>query len=320
MLKYSVKRIMSLLPVAILISIILFSLVKAMPGDPVALQVPPGTKNYYEVYAAIEKKMGFDQDVPVQYVKWISNFVQGDMGYSTIYKKSVNEVIATPLKNTVALNLVATSLSLILSIIIGIKSAVKKGKFYDKFWQVTSLVAQSLPTFFIGICLIFIFAFKLKLLPSVGMPQSSLKGMEYLVGWLRSMLLPMTALAITSLAGTIRYVRNAMLDVMSQDFIRTARSKGLSEKTVIYSHAFRNALIPVVTIVIGSIAGLFGGAIITEKLFQWNGLGYVLIQAITGRDFWLVISINMFYAIITLIANFATDLAYAVVDPRVRLG
>ncbi len=317
MLKYIFKRILSLIPVVFIISLILFGLNKAMPGDPVALMISPSTKpeNYEAVYQATYEKLGLDKSLPEQYVIWVKNIATGNLGESTSYRKPVKDVIAVPLKNSIILNSFVLLFSLTISIIAGIRSAIHKNKFEDKFWQVFSLFGMSVPTFFIGLCLIYVFALKLRWLPAGGMPIDS----GDLLSWLRYLALPVATLVIVSLAGTIRYVRNAMLDSLSQDYIRTARSKGLSEKVVIYSHAFRNALIPVVTIVIGSIGALFTGSMITEQVFAWNGLGLVLVKALGQRDFMVVITMNLFYAVVYLVTNFVADLTYALVDPRIKL-
>lgn len=317
MIKYSIKRIFSLIPVIFAISLILFGLTKLMPGDQVAMMIPPTTRpeQYEAVYEQIEIKLGLDKSVPVQYVTWMKNMATGDMGYSTVYNRPVNAVIANPLRNTVILNFFVLLFSLTISILAGIRSAMKKGSITDQFWQLFSLLGMSVPSFFIALCLIFLFAFTLKWLPSGGMPINQ----ESFLEWCRYLVLPVITLTIMSLAGTIRYVRNAMLDVLSQDYIRTARSKGLSEKVVIYSHAFRNALIPVVTIVIAQIGGLFSGSMITEQVFAWDGLGRVLVTALNRRDSMLVISLNLFYVVIFLASNFLCDITYALVDPRIKL-
>lgn len=317
MIKYCIKRIISLIPVVFFISVLLFGLMKLMPGDPVALSMPTNVRpEYYaETYAAIEKKMGLDQPIPVQYVNWVKNTVSGDLGQSLTYKDEVKNVIAKPMKNTVLLNFFVLLFSLSISIFAGIRSAVKKGKLLDQFWQIFSLFGMSVPSFFIALCLIYLFAFQWKLLPSGGMPIHTSEIME----WVKHMILPVLTLTIMNLASTIRYVRNAMLEALSEDYVRTARSKGLSEKVIIYSHAFRNALIPIVTVVIIQIATLFSGSMIMEQVFTWDGLGYVLITALNRRDFMLVIALNMFYAVIYLVSNFVCDIVYALVDPRIKL-
>ncbi len=323
MFRYIGKRIMSLIPVVIVISIVLFSFVKMMPGDPVQAMMNPDIKDpaeYERVYNEIEESLGLDKSLPEQYVRWVSNTLSGDLGYSTSMNKPVKDVIATPLKNSIGLNIVSITLAFIISIVVGIKSAVDRGKFFDKFWQVFSLIGMSMPTLLISIILIYIFAIKLGWFPTGGMPLAgSSSGIRYLGEWLHYAALPIATLTIGSFASTIRYVRNAMLEVLSSDYIRTARAKGLSRKVIIYQHAFRNALIPVVTVVAGSIAGIFGGAAITERIFSWNGIGNVLISGVTSRDFMLILSMNMFYAILSLVSNIVMDIGYALVDPRVKL-
>lgn len=263
----------------------------------------------------ITKQLGLDKSLPEQYVAWIGNVAQGELGFSSWKNDDVKNVIANPLKNTVILNFFVLIFSLTISITAGIRSAVKKNSFVDQFWQVFSLICMSVPTFFIGLCLVFVFALRLGWLPSNGMPVDG----SGLGEWVRFLVLPVVTLTITSLASTVRYVRNAMLDALSQDYIRTARSKGLSEKVVVYSHAFRNALIPIVTVVIAQIGTLFGGSMITESVFVWDGMGSTLLTALNRRDFYLVIAMNMFYAVVYLISNFIADLTYALVDPRIKL-
>lgn len=317
MIKYSIKRILSLIPVIFVISVILFGLTKIMPGNPADMMIPLNTKPEARetLKKEIEKELGLDQPLPVQYVAWVKNVAQGDLGYSSWKNDEVKNVIADPLKNTVLLNFFVLLFSLTISILAGIRSAIKKNSFIDQFWQVFSLVGMSVPTFFIGLCLIYVFAIKLRWLPSNGMPMDG----GNIGSWVYYMVLPVVTLTVTSLASTIRYVRNAMLEALSQDYIRTARSKGLSEKVVIYSHAFRNALIPIVTVVMAQIGTLFSGSMITESVFVWDGLGSVLITALNRRDSMLVIALNMFYAVVYLASNFIADLTYALVDPRIKL-
>lgn len=323
MLKYMLKRLASLVPVVIIISIMLFSLVKMMPGDPVLGMINPDIKDpqeYKEAYAAIEKRLGLDQPLPIQYFKWVSNTLQGDLGISTSMNKPVIDVVADPLKNTILISFISLTITFVISIVVGIKSAVNRGKAFDKFWQVFSLVGMSMPTLLISILLIYFFAIKLKIFPTGGMPiTGATTGLALIPEWFSYATLPIITLTIGSFATTIRYVRNAMIEVLSSDYIRTAKAKGLSNKVIIYQHAFRNALIPVVTILAGSIVGLFGGAAITERIFSWNGIGNVIVSAVSGRDFMLVLAMNMMFAVISLASNIIMDIGYAFVDPRVKL-
>lgn len=318
MVKYILKRLLNLIPVLIIISILLFGISKLMPGDPVLLLMPQegnfSTEQRQEMYDQIEEKYGYDESIPVQYINWVGRVLTGDLGESTTYRRPVTQVIQTPLKNTLILNIGVTIISFILSVIIGIKSAVNPGGGFDKFFQVFSLIGISLPTFFFGIILIYIFALKLGWFPPGGMPRS-----EGLIPWLKILVLPTATLTIGSLASTSRYVRTAMIDALSQDYIRTARSKGLSEKTVVYSHAFRNALIPVITVVTWNIVGLLSGSAITEQVFSYEGIGQYLIESVTKQDYNLLMALNMLYALLSVLGNLLMDIGYSLVDPRVRL-
>lgn len=318
MIKYCIKRILYIIPVLFVISVLLFGISKAMPGDPVTSMIH-GVKaeNYDKMYDYWTERLGLDKSLPEQYVAWITNLASGELGYSTSYSKDVVNVIKDPFVNTVSLNVFVLFFSLSISIYAGIRCAVKKGTFEDRFWQVFSITGRSVPAFFVALCLIYFFSIKLGWLPIGGMPVF-LNGFNF-SEWIRYLILPVTTLTVISLAGTIQYVRNAMLEAINQDYIRTARSKGLKEKVVIYSHAFRNALIPVVTIVIGSIGTLFTGSMITESVFGWEGLGKVLIKALNDRDTMLIVVMNFFYAFIYIATNFIADLLYAVVDPRIKL-
>lgn len=322
MFKYIVKRIISLIPVALIISVLLFSLTKSMPGDPILAMQPDSIKDpilIQEWYDRTVAEYGYDKPIPVQYVKWAGRMLKGDLGVSTTFKRPVSLVIKEPLRNSIILNIVSLLLSFLIAIPVGIHSAVKRGSKFDNFWQVFTLIGLSVPTFFIAMILIFTFAIKLQILPIGSMPSVGTGGIGYVFRYARHLVLPVLTLAIGNLASTTRYVRNAMIDVLNQDYIRTARSKGLSSKVVIYRHAFRNALIPIVTLIAGSLVSVFGGSMITESIFAWNGIGYVLQMAIVNKDYNIVLAMNMFYAVLALLANLLMDLGYALVDPRVKL-
>ena len=322
MLRYIIKRILILIPVLIAITIMLFGINKLMPGDPVRAMLPTSLKaEQYEVaYTAMREKLGLDKSLPEQYFRWVANLLQGDFGWSSKNNRPVAEVVAEPIRNTVILNVGVIILELLIAIPVGIKCAVKRGKFYDNFWQVFSLITWSMPSFFIALCLLFVFAARLGWLPFGGMPNSSLtSGWAYYSDWLRHLVLPVVVLSLISIASSIRIVRNAMIDALSQDYIRTARAKGLKEKTVIYSHAFRNALIPVSTVVVATVFTLFAGSTITETVFAWNGIGKVLIDAINARDTMLVTTMNTFFALISVTGVLVSDITYGLIDPRIRL-
>jgi len=294
-----------------------------MPGDPVRAMLPTTLKEeqYEAAYNNMYKKLGLDKSLPEQYVRWIANLFSGDFGYSTMYNKPVKDAVAEPLKNTIILNVFVNFFYLLISIPIGIKCATKRGSLFDNAWSVFSLVTYSIPSFFLALSLIYIFGIKLGWLPMGGMPNSSiLSGWDLAVAWMRHLALPVTTLTIISIASAIRYVKNAMIDALSQDYIRTARSKGLSNKVVIYSHAFRNALIPVSYIIVGTLFSLFSGSTITESVFQYNGIGKLMIAAVNQRDTQMVITMNLFFSIVSVTAVLVSDIIYGLVDPRVKLS
>lgn len=325
MIKYILKRLLNMVPVVIIISIILFGILKLVPTDPVEMMMPQGPGAFKTQaqrqahYNFLEKKMGFDKSLPVQYVKWVERTLKGDFGLSLQRNEPVKKMIGLPLRNTFILNIFSTFISFTLSIFIGIRSAVRRGSFYDRFWQIFTLIGISLPTFFTAMMLIMLFCYKLGWLPSPGMPNSlQIAEMGMVRAWAQYLVLPTITLTIGSLASTSRYVRNSMLDALSQDYIRTARSKGLSERVVIYRHAFRNAMIPVVTVMAWAIVGMFGGAAITETIFAYYGIGKVLVDAVRAMDYNVVLTLNMFYALLMLLGNLLMDIGYGLVDPRIR--
>ncbi|WP_073998717.1 ABC transporter permease [Anaerococcus urinomassiliensis] len=318
MLRYIVKRILNLIPVAIIISILLFTFSKAMPGDPIKAMMPQGTRmtkaQEEQLYETLSERYGLNKSYPEQYVRWLGRTLKGDFGESIRVRRDVKEYLKEPLKNTIFLNIGSTIISFVLSILIGIRSATHRGGVFDRLFQTLTLVGLSIPVFFIGLIAIYIFAFKLKWLPANGMPRTN----EF-KEWVRYLTLPTLTLTIGSLAGLSRYVRNSMLDALNEDYIRTARSKGLKEKTVVYSHAFRNALIPVVTALTWAVLGMFSGSAITERIFSYRGIGNELISAVMAQDYNIILALSMFYAILTLLGNLIMDIAYALVDPRVKL-
>jgi peptide/nickel transport system permease protein len=319
MLKYIGRRLLDLIPVVLIISILIFGIIKAAPGDGVGANLDP--RSTPEQKAAERARLGLDKPVPVQYWNWLKRSVRGDFGNSTIYKMPVKNVIPKFIWNTFVLNVVVYIFAFLISIPVGITCAVKQYSATDNFWTVFSVIGISMPTFFFGLLLIYGFAVKLDLFPISGMVTAGSKA----VGFARAkeilyhMVLPGIVLIIGSLASLVRYTRTSMLEVINQDYIRTARSKGLEEKVVIYKHAFRNALIPIITIVGFTIPGLFSGAVMLETVFGWPGIGKILIDAVQLRDYNLMMALDMFFALLTLLGNLLADIGYAIVDPRIRV-
>lgn len=321
MFKYIIKRLIHMIPVILIISIVLFGMMKMMPGDPVKTYLGASRKVTPEMHARVTEKLGLNKPIYVQYGIWLKGALSGDFGESVRYKKPVGEIVGQFIWNSFILNIAEFFLVFSICIPLGIICAVKQYSKTDNFWTVFSLFGVSMPTFFFGLVLIYIFSVKLKFLPISGMvtPGTKYTGLAYVIDVIKHMILPLTVLCIGGMASTIRFVRNSMLEVINQDYIRTARSKGLNERVVIYKHAFRNALIPVVTLIGWSIPVLFSGAIIIEKIFVWPGLGTVLHGALMQRDYSLVMAMNMFLTMLMLAGNLLQDVGYALVDPRVKV-
>lgn len=309
-----------MIPVLFIISLVLFGMVKSMPGDPLNAYVGQGVEITAEKREQLREMLGLNDSLPVQYVKWAKRMAVGDFGESLTYKRPVREVIRPFIWNSFILNVGGFLLAFFISVPIGIITAVKKYSLFDNFWTVSSLVGVCMPSFFFALMIISLFAVKLSLFPMNGMvtPGKDAQGAAYAMDVLKHMVLPVAVVTLGSLASLVRYVRNAMLEVIKQDYIRTARSKGLNEKIVIYKHAFRNALIPVVTLIGFYIPALFGGSTILETIFVWPGIGKELYSGVMSRDYNMVMALNMFFALLTLLGNLMADIGYALVDPRVK--
>lgn len=337
MAKYILKRLAYVLVVALLLSFILYMVYNWIDVDQAQLILDSQKTQlmkdgrYDEVYQAMRHKMALDEPLFMRYLYWMglapwdgqfNGLLQGNLGYSYNYKANVVELIGEPLKNTVFINIFATILALGITIPLGIFCAVKKGSKRDTAVQVGSIVGYSIPTFIIAIVFIWLFAVILKIFPVSGMgtPNANYTGFRAFLDKLYYMGLPLIVMTFCSLGGMTRYVRSSMIEALSMDCVRTARAKGLKEKVVIYSHAWRNALIPVVTLVIGWFLGIFSGSLVVEQMFGLNGLGKFYITAINTKDFEVALALQMFYVVLGLVGNLIIDLAYGLVDPRVRVN
>ena len=325
MLKYIFKRILHLIPVIFLISVILFSLIQLMPGDPVNAYLGVGSNVSAAQQQQIREKLGLDQPAYVQYVKWAGRTLTGDLGRSMKHRKPVTEVIGTFIGNSFILNVFAMIFAFGIAIPAGIKSAVKKYGLFDNTFTVFTFMGVSMPSFFFALILVFFVAVPLPFIPLSGMRDTmmSVRGYPSFLAEVfdvgRHMILPVIVLTILSLASLTRYVRNSVIEVINQDYIRTARSKGLKEKVVIYKHAFRNALLPLITILGMWIPRLFAGSVLLETVFLWPGVGRILYQSIVDRDTTMLMAANMFYALLRVSGNLLADVSYGLADPRVRI-
>lgn len=318
---YIIKRLIMMIPVLLIMSFVIFLVINLMPGDPVNMYLNPETmgnmtpQEIESLRAYWEAKLGVHDPFFVKFGKWWLTILQGDYGISVIKNAPVSDFIGAHIFNTFKLNIFGFILAFLLAILIGITSAVKRNSFFDKFFTVFSIIGISLPSFFIAMLLLFVFSIVLRILPISGMadPLGFRPSFMYYI-------LPITVIVVTSLASLLRYVRNAMLEVLKQDYIRTARAKGLKDKVVIYRHAFRNALIPVITLMGFYIPAIFGGSIIVEKIFVWPGIGFLLNEAYSFKDRAIITSVSLFFAVLTLLGNLFMDVGYGIADPRVRLG
>lgn len=321
--RWLVKRLIYIVFVFFIISILMFAIYKALPGDPVKMMMSDNVKPevYQQQYDTIRKQLGLDQPVPVQYVKWITNMLRGDFGYSTEYRRAVKDVIGVPMRNTVLLNLFSMVVVFLIAVPLGITQAVKKNSIFDKVVQVITIVGYSVPSFVIALLAIYVFAIRIPVFPISGVKTAGFEGtgIAAFLDAAKHMVLPVLVMSVGGIGSIARYVRASMIDALRMDYIKTARSKGLREKVVIYVHAFRNALIPIVTVTTWWLIGLFGGSIVIESIFLWDGLGKMMISGLNQRDFSVVLAMQMFYVILSLLGNVIMDIAYTLVDPRVRL-
>ena len=338
--KYILKRLGYMVVVALILSLLMFLVYTMIPYDRAVVEIdaykaslknnPNAAELYEQKLAEKRHELGTDQNVLVRYLGWVGavpingnyqGLLQGDFGYSYTYDRPAIEVLKTPMKNTVFINIFATILGLGITIPLGIFCAVHRGSKRDTAVQVATIVGYSIPVFITAIVFIWLFAIILGWFPVSGMktPGSNYTGMKRILDELYYMSLPLIVMTFTSLGGMTRYVRASMSEALSLDCIRTARAKGVREKVVIYSHAWRNALLPVITIIISWFTSLLGGWVMLETMFGLNGIGKLMILGLTQQDYQMVLAMQMIYVIIALLGRLLTDLSYGLVDPRVRV-
>lgn len=313
MLKYIIKRILIAIPVLIGITIIDYAIM-CLAGSP--LEMLQGPRISEAAVEAREVALGLDQPVYIQYFVWLKQLLQGNMGYSIKNYQSVSEMIVSHLGPTLLLMGVSLLVSIAIAVPAGIFSATHQYSKRDYTVVTLSFVGTSIPGFFLSLLLIYVFTVKLGLLPSSGMTSLGTDGGAADVA--KHMVMPVLVLA-TSMAGTnIRYIRSAVLEILQQDYLRTARAKGIGNFKVINKHALRNALISIVTVIGMEIPVLFGGAVIIEQVFSWPGLGLMTMSAIINRDYPVIMGVCLLSAVVVLLANLITDILYAVVDPTIQ--
>ena len=305
MVKYIIRRLIAMIPVVIGITFLVFMIMQLAPGDPVRMIL--GDSAEPEAIEAMREEMGLNDPVLVQYGRYMVNLLHGDMGTSYTNKRPVAHEVFSRVPATFELALVSAVVSILIAIPLGVVAAVKQNTLFDNLSMVLSLVGISMPAFWLALMLMLVFSLRLGWFPVQGNSD----------GW-RSFVLPSIAIGFMNMAAIARTTRSSMLETIRQDYIRTARSKGISEGEVIMHHAFGNALIPTITVVGVQLGGLLGGAVLTETVFAWPGLGRLMVQAVNGRDVPVVMGCIVILSIGFSIVNLIVDLAYGFIDPRVR--
>jgi peptide/nickel transport system permease protein len=321
MTRYALRRCLQAIPILLILSVLLFFMVRAAPGGPLAAaeRNPNISREQIEL---LKKKLGLDQPLPIQFVKWLGGVFQGDLGESIKFHRPVSVMIAERIPNTLLLVGIAFLITLLIALPVGILSARRPYSFFDYFATTLTFIGQSVPVYWLGLALILVFYVNLKN-PATGMPLFPSGGMnsvgqEHNLGdLLWHLVLPVTALSAEWAAWYSRFLRSNMLDVMHEDYVRTARAKGLVERVVYYKHALRNAILPLVTLIALDLPSLFAGALFVETIFSWPGMGRLFWDAARGRDYPVLLGVVLIDAILIVGANILADLLYGVLDPRV---
>jgi peptide/nickel transport system permease protein len=316
---FIIRRLLYAIPTLIGISIITFAIARLAPGDPIRL-FTFGIRDFTQAdYEQLLHVYGLDKPLPLQYVDWITNALRGNFGQSLIYHRESFAMLMERVPATLQLAGAALVLQLLIGVPLGVLAALNRGRWIDGAIRVFGVAGHAVPAFWLGLVLIIVFAVQLRWLPSIGMLTVGHDQMDIL-DRAKHLILPSFVLALTGIANYSRILRAETLDVLAQDFVRTAHAKGLRERTVVFTHALRNALIPVVTALGGILAGLVGGALVIEQVFSWPGVGQFTFQAAIAKDYPIVQAGVMFTSTLLVISYLLRDLAYAIVDPRIKVG
>ena len=315
---FILRRLIYAIPTLIGVSIITFAIVRLSPGDPIRLYTFGARDITNEDIEALRRVYGLDKAIPLQYIDWLSRVVRLDFGQSFIYHKDAGSLILEILPNTLQLAVVSLVLQILIGVPLGVVAALKRGSWVDGLVRVFGVAGHAIPAFWLGLVLIIVFAVQLRLLPSQGMMTVGRDQWD-LFDRLKHMLLPAFVLSLTGIANYSGILRTETLDVLSQDFVRTAHAKGLHERTVVFVHALRNALIPVVTALGGILAALVGGALVVETVFSWPGIGRFTFAAAIAKDYPIIQAGTMIASVLLVVSYLLRDIAYAVVDPRIKV-
>jgi peptide/nickel transport system permease protein len=317
--RFIVRRLVYAIPTLVGISLITFLISRLAPGDPIRLYTFGDPYARPEDIAALRHALGLDLPLPVQFVDWISRAVRGDFGDSILYHQPALGLLATRIPNSLQLAVLALVIQLVVGVPLGILAALNRGKWIDQAVRVFGTIFHAVPAFWFGLILIIVFAVQLRVLPASGMLTIG-KDVWDIPDRLKHILMPALVLALNGIAFYSRIMRTETLEVLNQDYVRTARAKGLVETAVIGVHAFRNALIPMVTALGGILAGLISGALIIEQVFTWPGIGQFTFQSLVGKDYPVVMAGVMVASILLVVSYLLRDLIYTFVDPRVKVS
>ena len=309
---YIVRRLLSMLPVMAVVAVFVFLLLHLAPGDPAAIIA--GDNATEDNIAQIRQRLGLDEPLWKQFVVWIASLAQGDLGQSMFWNESVMTLVAQRAEPTIALAGTTLAIAIVVAVSLGVLAAAKAGTWIDRVVMGFAVLGFSVPVFVVGYLLIFLFAIQLKWLPVQGYTPIA----EGVVPWLRNLVLPSLALGLAYVALIARITRATMLDVLAEDYIRTARAKGVAPRPMLLRHAFKNAAVPVVTVIGIGVALLIGGVVITETVFNIPGMGRLVVDAIARRDYPIIQGVIILFSGVYVLVNLVVDLSYTLLDPRIR--
>jgi peptide/nickel transport system permease protein len=318
---YLAKRLLLAVPILLGASTIIFFLMHAAPGDPTSLYLANPNIDP-RVIEQMRRNLGLDQPVYIQYVKWLSSFLRGDFGYSFSQHRAISQILKDAIPNTLMLSGVSLIIIFAIGVLVGTIQAVRQYSWVDNLATMLSFFFYSMPSFWFGLMLMLLFSYKFQWLPASQMTSVEhefLGGFGQFSDRIQHLLLPALALGVGGAASVARYMRSGMLEQIRQDYVRTARAKGLGERSVVFKHAMRNALIPVVTLLGLYIPFLISGAVLIETIFAWPGMGRTIVTAIFQRDYPVVLASAFVISVLVILGNLLADVLYSVVDPRVRV-
>ena len=320
MLFYVLRRLLQIVPLLVFISALIFLLLYLMPGDPLYRMLQDIPNLRAEDFERLRKLYGFDDPVYVQYWKWLWQLIQLNPGYSREYGQPALDIIWPALKNTLVLTITAVVIGKLVAILLGIYSAVRQYSIGDYLLTGLTFIAYSVPAFWLGLMMIIVFSVRLGWLPTSGIVNADLTPgtWPYVIDWIKHLILPVAVLAISEIIQVQRFMRSSLLEVLRQDYLTTARAKGLSERVVIGRHALKNALIPVVTIIAVTMPRVVGGSAVVETVFAYPGMGRLLFTSIMGNDYVVAMTVVMIIAMTVVFFNLLADILYGWLDPRIR--